>query len=121
MTDDELSRLVAERVCGWHYDAGSDKQGVGSASWVNEKGQVQTLASRWSPATDLNDAVRALDEGDIDFSLSVQQDAHVARAAKLGEPLTPGEDGLGHGRKAQALARALCLVVLQAKGVEVEP
>jgi hypothetical protein len=55
MTDDELNRLMAEKVMGAHHVEGYKEGLWEEGDWINGSGKIY---SNFHPATDANDALR---------------------------------------------------------------
>jgi hypothetical protein len=62
MTDDNLNKLMAEKVMGWY--AWHDKDGYRASLWRDKPDDTGEIALRWcdwNPATDANDALRVVE------------------------------------------------------------
>lgn len=125
MTPEKLNELMAEKVMGWKYLA---RTGSGNALYEDPSRPgvaIGTAVGQWSPTTDLNHAVEALEKGAAHGYWSVrktQLDADVRRADNTHVCDAFLDDtGRNYVEFGATPALAICLCCLRIVGVELTP
>lgn len=115
MTDDELTRLLAERVCGWE-----SKHPAFAVDWYEgDDGSFKYEIPDWSPLTELghaSDVIEAMRAAGYRVRMETVNDNEAWFSEFI--KWTPSDSRVGFKHIAPSLPRAICIAALRAAGVD---